>query len=516
MRKRAIISAAIMAAFLAAGAVGGTIAYFSKEAKTEVNITSGNFALTSVVSELKTYSLDVAQEDGKFENGGTASLNQSTQVITLDRMTPGDKATFKVGINLENNIKIKYRVKFSKSGDLAPALEANVSGGASNWTTVEPSENATVINLDASIEIPFTTTVDYLNKSAVVKIVVEAVQFNMPTVSDASGLEAALDAIPAEGGEANLYIAEDINLNEVLEVPSNSEINLYGDGDVKITAPEGARRPIILDEVENATLNITGVDIEGPSTGTYTNAIGMFDTTNCTVNLNDVDVEISDYYGINVGSGNENLEINIENSSVQAWGAFNIWSPNTVVNVKNSTIRGVNPHSDSSNAFGVVVINSGATGVHVNFENCVVEAIQQGDQWEAFYMIQDTGAVINSVNTTYKLTRPNAAQPEIYESIEKALDYSTFIRGYNSSTNAYVGTYSAEVQYGDDPEELGYYLVYATKYSNTTQLTDTTGYLYGERRALLAADLYGEAAPKYSITDATFNGKKSIVVDYTF
>ncbi len=150
MKKKLVITSAITAALMAVGAVGGTIAYFSTSNETEVNITSAKINVLSVVSDLKTYSLEQEQNPaGTFENGGEASITGN--VVTLDRMSPGDKATFKIAITCDNNIKIKYRVAFNKSGDLAPALVANVSGGAADWTLVEPSETPSVTNLDASI-----------------------------------------------------------------------------------------------------------------------------------------------------------------------------------------------------------------------------------------------------------------------------------------------------------------------------------------------------------------------------
>ena len=520
MKKRAIISAALTAALMAAGMVGGTIAYFSQEAKTEVNITSGNFALTSVVSELKTYSLDVLQEEGKFENGGTAALNQSTQTITLDRMTPGDKATFKVTITLQNNINVKYHVVFDKSGELAPALEASVSGGAANWTTVNASENPTNIELDASIEIPFSTEADYLNKSALVRIVVVAVQNNMPTVSTPAALEQAIANIPSEGGEVNLYVDSDITLTQIMAIPSNSQINLYGDGTKTINNAENASRVINFNDVENSTLTISGVNLHQSNVGdpNYERTISIGGTTNCTLNVYDSTLTNDSHYPINVAGENTNLTINVENSVIEGYCAVNVWSAGTIVNLKGSTLRGVGKESGSSNSFATLVINEGATNVLMNINDCVVEAIQNGSPFEAFFFVKASGCAINSTNTIYKFKRSSTADYEIYDSIEKVVDYNTFIRIYKIADSAYTGTGSASVQYGDDPAELPYKFIYSNLYENSERLTEPgDNHLFGERQQMLSSDLAQETGSQtYSISDVKINGKKYVVCDYSY
>ena len=513
MKKRAIITAAITAAFMAAGAIGGTIAYFNTQSQTDVNVTSGKISIVSTVSNLQTYSLGVAQPAGTFENGGTATLSDHT--ITLDRMTPGDKVTFKIAVANESNVKIKYRVSFNKNGDLAPVLATEVNGGASEWTPLEIGSSN--INLEASIEMPITTGIEYNNKQGSVSIVVEAVQGNMPqAVSTAAEIQQAISQIPSTGGELSLYLENDIALNQVIEIPSNSEINLLGNGDVTISTPNGARRPIILDGTQNSTLTIAGVDIEGPSNITYANGIGMWDTNDCTVNLYDVDLHLTDYYGINVSTGNDNLTVNINDSKVEAWGAINIISPNTTVNVSNSILRGTNPHSGSSNAFGVIVAYESAPNTTINLDNCVVESIQQGDQYEAFIDMRGAGDAITSTNTIYKYYRLNATEPEIYNSIEELADYNSFVRFYSNDSSAYVGSGLAGIQLGDDTAELQYPFISIDEYLNAEQLTDVGQHLYGERQELLAADIWGEQAPRFSASDLTINGQHFIVVDYNY
>ena len=174
MKKKAILSAVLSAALLAAGAVGGTISYFSMQNEVDVNINSAKVNVTATVSDLQTFSMGLLQDNLTFENGGGAGL--SGQTITLDRMSPGDKVTFKVTIKNNSNIKVKYRIAFNKLGDLAPALEATVSGGASDFTSLSP--NSEDILLNCSIEMPISIGIEYSDKQGAVKVIVEATQDN--------------------------------------------------------------------------------------------------------------------------------------------------------------------------------------------------------------------------------------------------------------------------------------------------------------------------------------------------
>lgn len=510
MKKKLIITAALTAAIMAAGAVGGTIAYFSTSNETDIDVTSGKINVSSVVSELKTFSLDVEQEEGKFENGGTAAL--SGNVITLDRMSPGDKVTFKIAVTCDNNIKIKYRVAFNKIGDLAPALEANVTGGASDWVMVNPSDTPTVVNLEGSVAMPISTGLEYSDKTGSVRILVEAVQGNMPqAVSTLAEFEEAI--ADAANGEASLYLEDDIQVTHTIEIPNNAEINIYGDGETAITTPSNVKRPFILDTISNSTLTLSGVNIEGNGAINQSNGIGLWDTENCTVNLYDVNLDQPDYYALNVGTGNEGLEINVEDSVIEGWCALNVWSAGVTVNVKNSTLRGINDHSGVSNAFAVAVFNGGSQNSVINFNNSVVEAIQNGDQAEAFISIREDNITINSVNTVFKQKRQGETQFDVYNSIEEVFDYNSWlwaftISGESASLDDYdyfAGAYPQGVA-ARKYELVDTYSI--NEIFTEEELTDTSAYIFGEVAALRQAAL---GANGYATPVGSVNGKQYLM-----
>ena len=496
-----------MAALLAAGAVGGTIAYFTTSNQTDVNVTSGKISVSSVVSDLATYSLGVAQPAGTFENGGTAVLND--HVLTLDKLTPGDKATFKISVKNESNVRIKYRVAFSKSGDLADALVAEVNGGASEWTKLEVG--SADIDLEASIEMPITTGIEFNDKQGSVTILVEAVQGNMPqAVSSAAELQEAISEIPASGGEASIYVEQDITLNQVLAIPSNSDVSIYGNGEVTLNNASGADRVINLDSAENTTLTISGVDVH-QSSKAYSRCISAYNTTNCEINVYDSDLKNDSHYPINVAGQNTGLKVNVENSNIEGYCAVNVWSP-AEINIKNSTLTGVNKSSGTSNSFTVFCFDEDGTndssGATLNLENCVVNSIQQGDQTESFFSIRTTNININSTNTIYNYYRLNATQPEVYSSIEELFDYNTWMWEYDTTdTTPSLGVEFGSVAYQDGGDSLVY--PFADVYSGNeiyeaSEITDTSSYLYGEVAALRQTKL---GANGFIDSDSKVNGK---------
>ena len=103
----------------AAGIVTGTLAYFTSTDKASVSIEAGQVKVSMALpaDDLHTYSLDVEQDAGKFENGGKATL--ANNVLTLDRITPGDKVAFKVKVTNESNVDIKYKFTVNYSDEIA-------------------------------------------------------------------------------------------------------------------------------------------------------------------------------------------------------------------------------------------------------------------------------------------------------------------------------------------------------------------------------------------------------------
>ena len=178
MKKRILLVSFLTIALCFSLIFGATYALFTSESKVNIAVTSGKVQMEANIENLKIYSLDVEQTD-KFENGGTAVYENG--VLTLDKMTPGDKVTFDIKIVNSSNINIKYRLKWNVSGKLSEALVAKANGADfANlpWTMWEANAAEKEIVLNVVVELPIETGNDYQDKVCDVVFLVEAIQAN--------------------------------------------------------------------------------------------------------------------------------------------------------------------------------------------------------------------------------------------------------------------------------------------------------------------------------------------------
>lgn len=96
--------------------------------------------------------------------------------------------------------------------------------------------------------------------------------------------------------------------------------------------------------------------------------ISLYDTTAAHVNVDKSTIQGFGYTfnltGTQVdGIQNfEGTEINVSNSKLMGWTAFNIWTCNTVFNITDSELRGINSSNGSSDGFAAVVLNDNIYG----------------------------------------------------------------------------------------------------------------------------------------------------------
>jgi len=188
MKKKVIISAALTAALMLAGAVGGTLAWFTSESKTDVSITAGTVKVETAVELVGAYSLGVARTDGTFENGGTYALTNA--LLKLDKMTPGDSVVLKVAATNASNVNIKWRINANKSGELASGLKFKIYTDAELKTEAkklgywsDPTSDVNLGTYYVEIALPEEAGNEYQGKAAEIGLVVEAVQGNKVTAT---------------------------------------------------------------------------------------------------------------------------------------------------------------------------------------------------------------------------------------------------------------------------------------------------------------------------------------------
>lgn len=143
MNKKLLYSSLASIILLGSIVAGGTYALFTSTAENNVNVTSAkvNYSTTIDETSIQLYSinLDHALESKRnFLNGGTVSVSGNT--ITINNMLPLDKLEFSINIVNNSNVKTKYSVTYSTSGDLGDLFEVTMPNTENNWNYIEVNE----------------------------------------------------------------------------------------------------------------------------------------------------------------------------------------------------------------------------------------------------------------------------------------------------------------------------------------------------------------------------------------
>ena len=218
-KQKSSIILASLASIAVAGSVisGATYALFTSESKTNIAVTSGKVDVSASISDLVTYSGEADSLTGDVEkdashiksseelgidnltflNGGTASLSEN--VITLSKVTPGDKVTFKINVVNNSNVAIKYRTKVAKTKvsetedsdeTLYDALSYKIAESSDEmdtaWTALASgTEGENIAQFDCFIELPSNVKgSNYMDKSCAIAVSVEAIQANALTSNE--------------------------------------------------------------------------------------------------------------------------------------------------------------------------------------------------------------------------------------------------------------------------------------------------------------------------------------------
>ena len=272
--KRSIILSAVLAIVMCASLIAGaTFAIFTSESKVNIAVTSGKVKVEATITDFEVYSptlismesgnsivdgSDAAVQSegavtGTFYNGGTATLDGGT--VTLDKMTPGDKVTFKITVTNYSNVKAKYRTKIKVENDngLFAGLNVNIGGitiqSSTAWKDLPAAgESGTeVASYDCSVELPASAGNEYQDKKCDITYIVEAVQGNVLAVADVVSAEATgnLTVNQDEGAKAVVNAAQTISDNtmsvtypEGTVLLSTTGVSTSDDGTQKATAEQ--------------------------------------------------------------------------------------------------------------------------------------------------------------------------------------------------------------------------------------------------------------------------------------
>ncbi len=276
MNKKAILSCILTIAMCISIIAGATSALFTSESKNDIAITSGKVNVQAKVELESLYSPtkinldgtieigDNAANDSTFANGGTVTPNGSS--VTLNKLTPGDKAILKVTITNTSTVEFMQRLVLKCAeadselfGQLVVGLADSADGPytyyknfATEWEDRDPiaeGETAVVTYKYISVELPTFVNNEWQEKTCTLNLNVNAVQGNtnatdtgvaekIYVVSDQEELDAAIADI--ETSDTILFNAADWSTVNV-SFTENKEITLIGVnlGNVTVNAPNG-------------------------------------------------------------------------------------------------------------------------------------------------------------------------------------------------------------------------------------------------------------------------------------
>ena len=217
-----------------------------------------------------------------------------------------------------------------------------------------------------------------------------------------------LEKMVADGKPVALE--NDITLTGALQV--SGDVTIVGNGH-KLNIPAGTDRVINVAETsEPVTITLKDVDMPGPTTGTYTRGISIWEAEeevtivmdNCSLGAN--------YYAINSAFGNDKINAVIRNSTITGWAVFNAHSPYANLTFENCTLIGNNDkpyNADGWNGFATFVFDNasgnpdpdGAHDCTLNFKNCRIEANSDTDNAQYFFSIRAINTTINAENCTF-------------------------------------------------------------------------------------------------------------------
>ena len=249
MKTKALVSSILTIALCLSLIAGSTFALFTYSDNVSVAINSGKLEMDANLANLKLYSAKANENgtefdelghrynivpvavDGVFTNGGTAVLTEN--LITLERITPGDKIEFQLTGKNSSNVAIQYRyiIECVNGHALAKGFETTVEGKeyealatyVSPWKPLAAETDITPV--DIAMLLPICAGNEYQNKDATIRVTVEAIQGNAdvpvttaPDVTYINSPKTADDLVSMLNSKEPLYIFLDDNIDGVIEV----------------------------------------------------------------------------------------------------------------------------------------------------------------------------------------------------------------------------------------------------------------------------------------------------------
>ena len=412
--KRALLASILSVVVCAAMLAGSTFAWFTD-------------SVTSAGNIIKSGNLDVALE---WANG-TEALDtaewkdaSTNAIFNYDLWEPGYTEARHVRISNKGNLALKYEIRIAANGEVSKLADVidvyYIKDGKQITSRTGLTDENKIGTLSQVLANPYAAKGHILAGENAVDVATIALKMQESAGNEYQGLaigsdfsiqlvatqytsesdsfddqydkDAPLNFVPVATADEltkavadgeNVSLTAPIELSERLEVKKDITIN--GNGNA-ITIPTD--RVINLANIaEPITVTLNNVDLNGPTQGTYTRGISIYDVPKVKVVVDNCSLS-ANYYAINLASAAPNAEIVVKNTTLTGWCAFQTHSPYSNVTFENCTLIGLNDkgfNADGWNDFATVVVNGysegnpdpdGAHGGTFTFKNCRIEANQ--------------------------------------------------------------------------------------------------------------------------------------------
>ena len=412
--KRALLASILSVVVCAAMLAGSTFAWFTD-------------SVTSAGNIIKSGNLDVALE---WANG-TEALDtaewkdaSTNAIFNYDLWEPGYTEARHVRISNKGNLALKYESRIAANGEVSKLADVidvyYIKDGKQITSRTGLTDENKIGTLSQVLANPYAAKGHILAGENAVDVATIALKMQESAGNEYQGLaigsdfsiqlvatqytsesdsfddqydkDAPLNFVPVATADEltkavadgeNVSLTAPIELSERLEVKKDITIN--GNGNA-ITIPTD--RVINLANIaEPITVTLNNVDLNGPTQGTYTRGISIYDVPKVKVVMDNCSLS-ANYYAINLASAAPNAEIVVKNTTLTGWCAFQTHSPYSNVTFENCTLIGLNDkgfNADGWNDFATVVVNGysegnpdpdGAHGGTFTFKNCRIEANQ--------------------------------------------------------------------------------------------------------------------------------------------
>ena len=412
--KRALLASVLSVVVCSAMLVGSTFAWFTD-------------SVTSAGNIIKSGNLKVALE---WANG-TEALDTATwqdastgAIFNYNLWEPGYTEARHVRISNKGNLALKYEIRIAANGEVSKLADVidvyYIKDGKQITSRTGLTDENKIGTLSQVLANPYAAKGHILAGENAVDVATIALKMQESAGNEYQGLaigsdfsiqlvatqytsesdsfddqydkDAPLNFVPVATADEltkavadgeNVSLTAPIELSERLEVKKDITIN--GNGNA-ITIPTD--RVINLANIaEPITVTLNNVDLNGPTQGTYTRGISIYDVPKVKVVMDNCSLS-ANYYAINLASAAPNAEIVVKNTTLTGWCAFQTHSPYSNVTFENCTLIGLNDkgfNADGWNDFATVVVNGysegnpdpdGAHGGTFTFKNCRIEANQ--------------------------------------------------------------------------------------------------------------------------------------------